>query len=117
MRVAVNSHALPIYKKNRIASLLCIVETTIVMLKSKKICSVMFCSMLFLVNICLVLVQPSQVTIQTSKIQIFLKTMHELYSHEVSSNQEYYWSIALQMEHCFLAIRDENFKFNSKNIV
>ena len=30
MRVAVNSHALPIYKKNRIASLLCIFETTIV---------------------------------------------------------------------------------------
>ena len=30
MRVAVNSHALPIYKKNRIASLLCIFETIIV---------------------------------------------------------------------------------------
>ena len=30
MHVAVNSHALPIYKKNRIASLLCIFETTIV---------------------------------------------------------------------------------------
>ena len=30
MRVAVNSHALPIYKKNRIASLLCIFETTII---------------------------------------------------------------------------------------
>ena len=29
MRVAVNSHALPIYKENRIASLLCIFETTI----------------------------------------------------------------------------------------
>ena len=29
MHVAVNSHALPIYKKNRIASLLCIFETTI----------------------------------------------------------------------------------------
>ena len=29
MRVAVNSHALPVYKKNRIASLLCIFETTI----------------------------------------------------------------------------------------
>ena len=29
MRVVVNSHALPIYKKNRIASLLCIFETTI----------------------------------------------------------------------------------------
>ena len=29
MRVAVNSHALPIYKKNSIASLLCIFETTI----------------------------------------------------------------------------------------
>ena len=29
MRVAVNSHALTIYKKNRIASLLCIFETTI----------------------------------------------------------------------------------------
>ena len=29
MSVAVNSHALPIYKKNRIASLLCIFETTI----------------------------------------------------------------------------------------
>ena len=29
MRVAVNSHALPIYKKNRIASLLCIFETII----------------------------------------------------------------------------------------
>ena len=28
-QVAVNSHALPIYKKNRIASLLCIFETTI----------------------------------------------------------------------------------------
>ena len=30
MRVAVNIHALPIYKKNRIASLLCIFETIIV---------------------------------------------------------------------------------------
>ena len=30
MREAVNSHALPIYEKNRIASLLCIFETTIV---------------------------------------------------------------------------------------
>ena len=30
MRVAVNSHALPIYKKNRIASLLCIFETTVI---------------------------------------------------------------------------------------
>ena len=30
MHVAVNSHALPIYKKNRIASLLCIFEKTIV---------------------------------------------------------------------------------------
>ena len=29
MRVAVTSHALPIYKKNRIASLLCIFETII----------------------------------------------------------------------------------------
>ena len=29
MRVAVNSHALPIYKKNIIATLLCIFETTI----------------------------------------------------------------------------------------
>ena len=29
MHVAVNSHALPVYKKNRIASLLCIFETTI----------------------------------------------------------------------------------------
>ena len=29
MRVAVNSHALPIYKKNRVASLLCIFETII----------------------------------------------------------------------------------------
>ena len=29
MRVAVNIHALPIYKKNRIASLLCIFETII----------------------------------------------------------------------------------------
>ena len=29
MRVAVNSHALPIYKKDRIALLLCIFETTI----------------------------------------------------------------------------------------
>ena len=29
MRVAVKSHALPIYKKNRIALLLCIFETTI----------------------------------------------------------------------------------------
>ena len=29
MRVAVKSHALPIYKKNRIASLLCVFETTI----------------------------------------------------------------------------------------
>ena len=34
MRVAVNSHALPIYKKNRIASLLCIFETTIIALKA-----------------------------------------------------------------------------------
>ena len=30
MRVAVNSHALPIHKKNRIASLLCIFETIII---------------------------------------------------------------------------------------
>ena len=30
MRIAVKSHALPVYKKNRIASLLCIFETTIV---------------------------------------------------------------------------------------
>ena len=29
MLVAVNNHTLPIYKKNRIASLLCIFETTI----------------------------------------------------------------------------------------
>ena len=29
MRVAVKSHALPVYKKNRIASLLCIFEITI----------------------------------------------------------------------------------------
>ena len=29
MRVAVNSHALPVHKKNRIASLICIFETTI----------------------------------------------------------------------------------------
>ena len=29
MRVAVNSHALPVYKKNRIASLLCIFEAMI----------------------------------------------------------------------------------------
>ena len=29
MRVAVNSHALPVHKKNDIASLLCIFETTI----------------------------------------------------------------------------------------
>ena len=29
MRLEVNSHALPIYKKNRIASLLCIFEKTI----------------------------------------------------------------------------------------
>ena len=31
MRTAVNSHALPIHKKNRIASLLCIFETTIIL--------------------------------------------------------------------------------------
>ena len=30
MRMAVNSHALPVYNKHRIASLLCIFETTIV---------------------------------------------------------------------------------------
>ena len=30
MRVAVENHALPVYKKNRIASLLCIFESTIV---------------------------------------------------------------------------------------
>ena len=30
MRLAVNSHALPVYKKNRIASLLCIFETAII---------------------------------------------------------------------------------------
>ena len=30
MREAVNNHALPIYKKNRIASLLCIFESTII---------------------------------------------------------------------------------------
>ena len=29
MRVAVNNHSLPIYKKNRIASLLCIFKSTI----------------------------------------------------------------------------------------
>ena len=29
MRVAVKSHALPVYKKNRIVSLLCIFESTI----------------------------------------------------------------------------------------
>ena len=29
MRVAVKSHALPVYKKNRITSLLCIFETTV----------------------------------------------------------------------------------------
>ena len=29
MREAVNNHALPIYKKNRVASLLCIFESTI----------------------------------------------------------------------------------------
>ena len=29
MRVAVNNHALPVYKKNRITSLLCIFESTI----------------------------------------------------------------------------------------
>ena len=29
MRLTVNSHALPVYKKNRIASLLCIFETTV----------------------------------------------------------------------------------------
>ena len=29
MRVAVKNHALPVYKKNRIASLLCILESTI----------------------------------------------------------------------------------------
>ena len=29
MRVAVKNHALPVYKKNRIASLLCIFESTI----------------------------------------------------------------------------------------
>ena len=32
MRVAVNSHALPVYKENRIASLLCIFENTITFL-------------------------------------------------------------------------------------
>ena len=32
MRMAVNSHALPIYKKSKIASLLCIFETTIICL-------------------------------------------------------------------------------------
>ena len=30
MHVAVNSHALPVYKKNRIGSLLCIFETLII---------------------------------------------------------------------------------------
>ena len=34
MRVAVNSHALPVYKKNRIASLLCIFETTILQVEA-----------------------------------------------------------------------------------
>ena len=29
MRVAVNSHALPVHKKKRIASLICIFETTV----------------------------------------------------------------------------------------
>ena len=32
MRVVVNSHALPVYKTNRIATLLCIFETAILML-------------------------------------------------------------------------------------
>ena len=32
MRVAVNSHALPVRKKNRITSLLCIFETTVPLL-------------------------------------------------------------------------------------
>ena len=31
MRIAVKSHALPVYKKHRIASLLCIFESTIYM--------------------------------------------------------------------------------------
>ena len=38
MRVAVNSHALPIYKKNRIASLLCIFETIIVAYENHCLC-------------------------------------------------------------------------------
>ena len=35
MRVAVNSHALPVCKKNRITSLLCIFETTVVHLRER----------------------------------------------------------------------------------
>ena len=41
MRVAVNSRALPVYKKNSIASLLCIFETTVLPAKSDS--AVMFC--------------------------------------------------------------------------
>ena len=37
MRVTVNSHALPIYKKNRIASFLCIFETTILLMNEKQV--------------------------------------------------------------------------------
>ena len=33
MRVAMKSHALPVYKKNRIASLLCIFETIVLNFK------------------------------------------------------------------------------------
>ena len=36
MRVAVKNHALPVYKKNRIASLLCIFESTITSIMSTK---------------------------------------------------------------------------------
>ena len=35
MRVAVKSHTLPVYKKNRIASLLCIFKTTIKLILSQ----------------------------------------------------------------------------------
>ena len=56
---------------------------------------------------CLVLVQPSQATIQTSKIQIILKTMHALNPNEVSSNKNtkyyHYFATKSRRDSCMRA--------------
>ena len=46
MRVVVKNHALPVYKKNRIASLLCIFESTIYHVSS----NVFYISIIYMVN-------------------------------------------------------------------